>query len=95
MAIASYSMTASAEPSGAGKAWRELFGPQLVDQHIRMAISTCWIILPPGKKTAEAVEKEIRRVVDRALANLREDAAAFGIDTAAKPRREAAKGRRT
>ncbi len=36
-------------------------------------------MLPDEKKSVDAVESEIRRLVDRALKNLREDAAAFGV----------------
>jgi hypothetical protein len=35
--------------------------------------------LPKEKKTIEGLEAEIRRVVERALKNLREDGQAFGI----------------
>lgn len=58
---------------------REMFGPGGVDQQIRHAISTCWMLLPEDKKNAEAVAAEIRRIVERALTNLNEDAAAFGF----------------
>ena len=58
---------------------REMFGPQAVDQAIRQAISTCWMMLPKEKKNVAAVESEIRRIVERAIDNLREDASAFGI----------------
>ena len=56
-----------------------MFGPQAVDQAIRQAISTCWIVVPDDKKNVTFVETEIRRIVDRALENLREDSEAFGI----------------
>jgi len=65
------------------KKMRSMFGPQQVDQMIRQAISICWMMLPEGKRKAEAVEAEIRRIVDRALKDLREDATAFGITDAA------------
>ncbi len=58
---------------------RDMLGPQAVDQAIRQAISTCWMMLPDDKKNVASVEAEIRRVVDRALENLREDSRAFGI----------------
>jgi hypothetical protein len=57
-------------------------GPQAVGQIIRQAISTCWMMLPEGKKTAEAVEREIRRLVDRALEDLKEDVKAFALNEA-------------
>lgn len=51
-----------------------------VDSMIRQAVQSCWMALPAEKRSIDAVETEIRRVVDRALENLREDAAAFGIE---------------
>ena len=62
-------------PEEARKAMRDMLGPQAVDQ----AISTCWMTLPDDKKNVASVEAEIRRIVDRALKNLREDSKAFGI----------------
>lgn len=57
---------------------QEMFGPGHVDQTVRSAIQACWMALPKERRNAEEVEKEIRRLVDRALSNLREDVAAFG-----------------
>ena len=58
---------------------RDFMGPGAVDQMIRQAIIHCWMILPPERKNARGVEEEIRRMVDRALRDMREDAASFGI----------------
>jgi hypothetical protein len=55
------------------------FGPQQVDNQIRHAIQTCWMALPVGRKNVDGVETEIRRIVDRALRDLREDYQSFGI----------------
>jgi hypothetical protein len=55
-----------------------MFGPGHVDQTVRSAISACWMALPKERRTAEEVEKEIRRLVERAISNLHEDVAAFG-----------------
>ena len=55
------------------------FGPQQIDNQIRQAISTCWMILPPDRKNVDGVEKEIRRIVDRALRDLRDDYQSFGL----------------
>ena len=66
-------------PEEARKAMRDMFGPQAVDQAIRQAISTCWMVLPDDKKNVASVEAEIRRIVERALENLREDSRVFGI----------------
>ena len=57
-------------------------GPGHVDQMIRGAIQQCWMLLPDDRKNVDAVEAEIRRLVDRALDDLREDAKAFGVTDA-------------
>lgn len=59
--------------------FRSFFGPNQVDQLIRQAISTCWMGLPDEKRTVDEVERQIRRIVDRALRDLRDDSEAFGI----------------
>ncbi len=56
-----------------------VFSPQQVDQQIRQAIQFCWMALPRDKQSVDEVEKQIRRLVDRALRDLREDAASFGV----------------
>lgn len=58
---------------------RDFFGPQMIDEQVRQAISFCWMALPPDRRNVDEVEKEIRRLVDRALRNLRDDATAFGL----------------
>ncbi|MGD0898053.1 MAG: Clp protease N-terminal domain-containing protein [Thermoguttaceae bacterium] len=58
---------------------RDFLGPHAVDRMIRQAIAMCWMVLPDERRSLATVESEIRRVVDRALANLKEDAQAFGI----------------
>ena len=66
------------DPAGRNQ-MRDMFGPQAVDHQIRQAISTCWMTLPGEKRNVEAVEAEIRHLVDRALRDLKEDASAFGF----------------
>lgn len=66
-------------PEDDRKSMRAFLGPQAVDNAIREAISTCWMILPERKRTVATVEAEVRRVVERALTTLRDDASAFGI----------------
>jgi hypothetical protein len=58
---------------------REMIGPHHVDQAIRQAISACWMSLPQEKKSVANVEAQIRRLVDRALQNMHEDASQFGF----------------
>jgi len=65
------------EQATAGRTW----GPGLVDNALREAICHCWLAMPPDKKTVHDVEIEIRRLVERALKDLREDSRAFGISS--------------
>lgn len=58
---------------------RAFFNPQMVDQQIRQAIQFCWMALPPEQQNVDEVEKQIRRIVDRALRDLRMDAESFGL----------------
>jgi hypothetical protein len=55
----------------------QFFGPGQVDQIIRQAIQICWVGLPKEKKNVDEVERQIRRLVERALKDLREDGEAF------------------
>jgi hypothetical protein len=70
-------------PKESRKAIRDMLGPQAVDQVIRQALSTCWMMLPDNKKNVADVEAEIRRLVERALEDLKEDARAFGTSETA------------
>lgn len=56
----------------------DFFGPGQVDQTVRQAIHFCWMALPKDRKTADELEKQIRRIVDRALKDFREDSEQFG-----------------
>jgi hypothetical protein len=56
----------------------EFFGPGQVDQTVRQAVQMCWMALPKPKRSIGEVERQIRRLVDRALKDLREDREAFG-----------------
>ena len=69
----------SSDDAEAQKRMRDMFGPEQVDQSIRQAISTCWMLMPADKKNPDAIAVEIRRIVERALANLKEDSDAFGF----------------
>ena len=56
-------------------------GPSSVDSMLREAFKLCWLFLPPGDRTARSVEREMRRLFDRAIKNMEEDARAFGVDS--------------
>jgi len=68
--------------AGSGKkekqAMYDMLGPGLVDQFVRQAIQNLWMIIPPSPRRLDEVERQFRRIADRALRDLREDAAAFG-----------------
>ena len=65
-------------PENVGERMAELFGPGHVDQLVRQAIQQCWMLLAKEKRTPEALESQLRRLVDRALKDFREDLDAFG-----------------
>jgi len=69
------------DPDAADK-MREMFGPNQVDESIRRAIHMCWMTLPSEKRNIDEVDRQIRRLVDRALKDLREDSEAFGMGDA-------------
>jgi len=57
----------------------ELLGPGQIDHVLRQAIHFCWMILPQDRKTVDELEKQMRRIMDRAFKDLRDDADAFGL----------------
>ena len=61
------------------EAMRDMFSPAQVEQTIGSAISVCWMMLPAEKKNVATVVAEMRRIFERSMKNLEEDAAAFGI----------------
>ena len=58
---------------------RETFGPSGVDAMLREAVKICWAIMPTERRSAEEVAQEIRRLIERVLRDLKEDATAFGF----------------
>ncbi len=56
---------------------RAFMCPGTIDLAIRQAILQCWMMMPRRRRTVEGVEAELRRVFERAIANLKEDAAAL------------------
>lgn len=68
-----------ASDPGASDKMRRMFGPGQVDEQIRQAIHFCWMMLPDDRKTVAELEQQFRRIVERALKDLREDADAFGL----------------
>ena len=58
--------------------FREMSATAIVGS-IRQAVHFCWTALPKDRRTVDEVEKEIRKIVDRALRDLRADLATFGL----------------
>jgi hypothetical protein len=58
--------------------FRKFLGPGQVAQIVGQAIQTCWMMLPPARKTIDDLEKEFRRLVDRDFRDMREDEKSFG-----------------
>lgn len=57
--------------------FRKFFGPDDIDRAVRMTIQVCFLYLPKTKRTPEELERQIHRLVDRALREFREDQQAF------------------
>jgi hypothetical protein len=58
---------------------RLMLSPQDVERQFRKAIQICWITMEPDKQNVQEVEKHVRRIVERALHDLREDPDSFGL----------------
>ena len=52
---------------------RKMMGPGGADHTLRSAINMVWMTLPPEGKSLAELEKEVRRLVDRAFENMWED----------------------
>jgi hypothetical protein len=48
-----------------------------VDLMIRQGVNFCWMMLPPEGRTAEHLQKQVQRIVDRALKDHQDDIKAF------------------
>lgn len=67
------------------RAFRAHFSPSQPDQSVRQALQMCWLTLPAERKTVDEVESQFRRLVDRALKDMRDDYDAFGYDSGVNP----------
>ncbi len=57
---------------------RDFFNPSQVDHSVRQALQMCWMLLPNDKRNTDELECQFRRIVDRALKDMRDDNQAFG-----------------
>jgi hypothetical protein len=46
------------DPNAAGK-MKDFFGPGQVEELMRQAIQTCWMMLPDDKKSVDELEKRL------------------------------------
>lgn len=76
--MAMHSFSAGEGDDEATQRMAEMFGPGQIDQLIRQAIQFCWMSLPKDRKNADELEKQARRIFDRALRDFREDREQFG-----------------
>jgi len=51
--------------------------PAHLDQSVRSAVQLCWTVLPKDRRTPEELEKQFRRIVERALRDFVDDKAQF------------------
>lgn len=77
--VSGFQQIATAAAGSLTQHMRENMGPFGADQSVRQAIMTCWRMLPEESRTPERVEQEVRRLLERALSEFREDSAAFGF----------------
>jgi hypothetical protein len=70
-------VTSTTGDSKAAEEMAELFGPGQIDNAIRQAIQFCWMALPHERRHVDELDAQVRRIVDRALKDFREDVAAF------------------
>jgi hypothetical protein len=77
MACQSFSF-GEGEDEKAAERMADFFGPGQVDQFVRQAVHFCWMALPKDRRTLDELRSQVRRIVDRALEDFAEDAAAFG-----------------
>jgi len=67
------------DPRKARQMMASVMGPGQVDQGIRMAVHHCWMMLPEDKRNPEELERQLRRILERALASFREDLKEFDV----------------
>jgi hypothetical protein len=65
-------------PDAEGKL-RDLMGPGAADQMLRQTLHFAWMSLPKEKRSVEELERVVRRLLDRAIEDLREDQDLFGL----------------
>jgi hypothetical protein len=54
-----------------------MMGPGQVDRMFRQAMQFAWMALPKTRRNVDELEKQVRRIMDRAIEDLRNDAKEF------------------
>jgi hypothetical protein len=56
----------------------EMFqNPAHLDQSVRAAVQLCWTVIPKDRRNPEELEKQFRRIVERALRDFIDDKTQF------------------
>jgi hypothetical protein len=55
----------------------QVMGPGQIDKYIRHAIQFCWMSIPKKRRNVKELEKQARRIFERALRDFREDSDQF------------------
>ncbi len=56
---------------------RSYFGPGQVDQVVRQALQLCWSSLPRDKRNVDELKRQMDRLVQRAIDDMKEDMQEF------------------
>lgn len=58
---------------------RSYFGPGQIDQMVRQALQLCWSSLPRDKRNVDELKRQMDRLVQRAIDDMKEDMQEFGF----------------
>ena len=78
MIVSTSSATSGEDPKKARQAMLAMMGPGQADTMVRHAVHHCWMMLPDEKRNIAELRSQLLRLVNRAINDLQEDAAAFG-----------------
>jgi hypothetical protein len=65
-------------PAGTGGFLQMFQNPAQLDQTVRQAVQLCWNVIPKERRNSNELERQFRRIVERALKDFAEDKAEFG-----------------
>ena len=67
------------DPKKARQMMAAMMGPGHVDSMMRHAVQACWNVLPEEKRTIAELRQQLQRMLDRAVKDQQDDAAAFAM----------------